>query len=77
MFLQLENTNKETIDKLIAFAKENEMDIALLDENSNDIHLPGKALTRKELIALIEKSRKSGTISMEDEPTLIRNRNAG
>ena len=77
MLLQLENTNKENIDKLIAFAKENEMDIALLDENPNDVHLPGKALTRKELIALIEKSRKSGTISMEDEPTLIRNRNAG
>ena len=77
MLLQLENTNKETIDKLIAFAKENEMDIALLDENSNNIHLPGKALTRKQLIALIEKSRKSGTISMEDGHTLIRNRNAG
>ena len=53
MLLQLENTNKENIDKLIAFAKENEMDIALPDENSNDIHLPGKALTRKELSALI------------------------
>ena len=71
MFLQLENTNKENIDKLIAFAKENEMDIALLDENSNDTHLPGKALTRKVLIALIEKSRKSGTITMEDGHTYI------
>ena len=77
MLLQLENTNKENIDKLIAFAKENEMDIALPDENSNDIHLPGKALTRKELSALIEKSRKSGTISMEDGHTIIQNRNAG
>ena len=47
------------------------MDIALLDESSNNIHLPGKALTRKVLIALIEKSRKSGTITMEDGHTLI------
>ena len=77
MLLQLENTNKENIGKLNAFAKENEMDITLLDENSNVIHLPGNALTRKELIAIIEKSRKSGTISMEDGHTLIRNRNAG
>jgi hypothetical protein len=77
MLLQLENTNKENIDKLIAFAKENEMDISLLDDNINDIHLPGKALTSKELTELIQKSRESGTISMADGHTLIRNRNAG
>ena len=77
MLLQLENTSKENIGKLNAFAKENEMDITLLDESHNDIHLPGNALTRKELIAIIEKGRKSGTISMEDGHTLIRNRNAG
>ena len=47
------------------------MDIALLDESSNDIHLPGKAFTRKELIVLIEKSRKSCTISREDGHTYI------
>jgi 23S rRNA pseudoU1915 N3-methylase RlmH len=82
MLLQLENTNKENIDKkkinkLIAFAKENEMDISLLDDNINDIHLPGKPLTSKELTELIQKSRESGTISMVDGHTLIRNRNVG
>ncbi|MEP6584920.1 MAG: hypothetical protein ABJA90_11675 [Ginsengibacter sp.] len=73
MLLQLENTNKKDIDKLLDFAKQNHLELSLVDENEDDYFLPGKPLSDRELIKLIENSRKSGTISMKDAHTAIRN----
>ncbi len=78
MLLQLENTNKENINKLLNFAHENHLKLSIIDDNKNDYFLPGKPLSDVELSQLIEKSRKSGSITMEDAHSTIRNSfNAG
>lgn len=78
MLLQLENTDKNSIDKLLAFAKQNHLELSLIDDVENNILLPGKPLTPEELTQLIEKSRASGMISMENAHQIIRDKyNAG
>ena len=78
MLLQLENTYKDNIDKLLAFAKQNHLELSLIDDVENNVTLPDKPLTPQELIQLTEKSRASGIISVEDAHQTIRQRyNAG
>ncbi len=78
MLLQLENTNKEDINKLLNFAKQNDLLLSILDDNKSNYFLPGKPLSDVELSQLIENSRKSGSITMEDAHSTIRNSfNAG
>ncbi len=78
MLLQLQNTDKDGINKLLAFARQNNLQLSLLDEGTDNLFLPGKALTPAELSQLIESSRESGVISMKDAHQQIRNNyNAG
>ena len=72
MLLQLKNTDKADIDKLLAFAKQDHLQLSLIDDIDNNLHLPGKPLTPEELTQLIEKSRASGMISMENAHQIIR-----
>ena len=74
MLLQLEDTHQENINKLLAFARENNLKLSLVDESENNYLLPGKPLTPEQLILLIEKSRNSGTISMQSAHRIITNR---
>jgi hypothetical protein len=46
--------------------------LQLGDEGGNDYYLPRKPLTDEELVKLINKSRKSDSISMEDAHDIIR-----
>ena len=76
MLLQLENTNKENITKLLNFAKQNHLQLTVIDDidnTKNDYFLPGKPLTDAELSELIENGRKSGNIKMENAHISIRN----
>lgn len=78
MLLQLENTSTKQIEMLLNFAKENQLQLKLIDDNENNYFLPGEALSDDELLNLVEKSRQSGNISLEDAHGLIRNAfNAG
>jgi len=70
MLLQLEETRKDDINKLLAFAKENHLKLSLIDE-CDDYVLPGKPLTDQQLKELIETSRKSGVISMKNAHQII------
>lgn len=72
MLLQLENTDKADIDKLLAFAKKNHLQLSIIDDVDNNLHLPGKPLSPEELTKLILKSRASGMISMENAHQIIR-----
>jgi hypothetical protein len=72
MLLQLENTPKANIQKLFVFAKENSLQLSLVDADKTKTYLPGAALTAKETKKLIERSRKSGTVSMEAAHKQIR-----
>jgi hypothetical protein len=40
MLLQLENTNKENINKLLNFAKQNHLQLSLIDDNESNYFLP-------------------------------------
>lgn len=73
MILQLENTNQENINKLIAFALQNNMKLKPVDESNNFV-LPGRPLTSIELKELIESGRTSGKISMENAHKIIRSK---
>lgn len=72
MLLQIENTTPDAINKLLTFAKENNIALSLVDDESDNYILPGKPLTPAALQHLIEDSRKSGTINMADAHRLIR-----
>lgn len=45
MLLQLENTSNDNVDKLLAFARQNDLKLSLVDDDSNNYQLPGKPLT--------------------------------
>jgi len=78
MLFQLNDTSKADIDKLLAFAKQNQLQLFLVDDTEENLFLPGKSLSPTQLSAMIEKSRKSGMISMENAHEIIRNSyNAG
>jgi len=78
MLLQLNDTSKANIDKLLAFAKQNQLQLSLVDDAEDNLFLPGKPLSPSQLSAMIEKSRKSGVVSMENAHEIIRNSyNAG
>ena len=72
MLLQLENTNPENINKLLEFARQNHLQLTLVDEAPADYYMPGKPLDSQQLTALIESSRKSGVISLEQGHQIIR-----
>lgn len=73
MLLQLENTNQDTVNKLLAYARQNHIELSVVDDVNTNYSLPGKPLTPQQLIQLIEKSRKSGMISMKDAHQIVRN----
>lgn len=73
MLLQLENTNQENLNKLLAFARQNHLDLKLVDDTTAGYFLPGKPLTPQQLTQLIESSRRSGVISLQDAHNIIRN----
>ncbi|MBK8366255.1 MAG: hypothetical protein IPL10_02260 [Bacteroidetes bacterium] len=62
MLLQLDNINKLALIKLFEFAKNNSLELKLVDEDKTKTYLPGKPLTAKETKQLIEKSHKSGAL---------------
>ena len=72
MLLQLENTNQDNINKLLDFAQQNNLRLSLIDEAENNYMLPGKPLTPAQLTHLIENSRNSGMIPVDDAHRLIR-----
>jgi hypothetical protein len=72
VLLQLENTNKENVNKLLDFAKQTHLQLSLIDDNENNYFLLGKPLSSAELSLLIEKSRNSGHITMKDAHSAIR-----
>ena len=72
MLLQLENTDKDNINKLLAFARQNHLQLSLIDDSEDNYLLPGKPLTAIQLTHLIENSRKSGIVTMSDAHKVIR-----
>ena len=49
MLFQLNDTTKANMDELLAFAKQNEPELSLVDETDNDLFLPGNPLTPDQL----------------------------
>jgi hypothetical protein len=74
MLFLLKNLNQANIDKLLAFAKQNQLELSLVDDVADNFFLPGKAFTPDKLMQMIEKSRKSGIIPMTDAHQIIRDK---
>ena len=78
VLFQLNDSSKANIDKLLSFAKQNQLQLSLIDDEENNLFLPGVPLSPHQLTKMIEKSRKSGMISMQHAHQIIRdNYNAG
>ena len=60
MLLQLKDPRRDDVNKLLEFARENHLNLSLIDESETDLLLPGKPLSPEQLTQLIENSRKSG-----------------
>lgn len=73
MLLQLEDTHHENVNKLLLFARENNLNLSLVDESESNYILPGKPLTPEQIKELINSSRKSGIISMKNAHDMIGN----
>ena len=72
MLLQLKNTNAANLHKLIDFAQQLNLELKVVDDNENNIALPGKPLSAKQLESMIESSRQSGIINMQLANQIIR-----
>lgn len=72
MLLQLKNSNTRQVQVLLDFAKKNQLDLKILDEGDDELFLPGKPLNAAKLESLVEKSRNSGHLSMEEAHLLLR-----
>ncbi len=72
MLLQLDDTDQENIEKLLSFARNNNLKLSLVDEREDNYLLPGKPLTNEQLTRLITDSRNSGIISMKSAHDIIR-----
>jgi len=72
MLLQLKESKKADVQKLIAFAKQNSLHLTVVDADKTKTYLPGKPLDDKEIKELITKSRKSGKVSLEKAHKQIR-----
>ena len=72
MLLRLEKTKRSDLEKLFAFAKQNSLQLSLVDADKTKTYLPGEALSTKELKQLVTSSRKSGTMPLEKAHQQIR-----
>jgi len=72
MLLQLENTSRENINRLLDFAKDHDLKLELVDGQDENHYLPGKFLSNEELSKLIKKSRNSGKVNMQEAHDILR-----
>lgn len=72
MLLQLENTSRENINRLLDFARDHNLKLELVDDPGGNHYLPGKLLSNKELLNLVKKSRNSGTVPMQEAHDILR-----
>jgi hypothetical protein len=72
MLLQLENTSRENINRLLDFAKDHNLKLELVDDANDNHYLPGESLSNEKLLALVEKSRNSGTVPMQEAHDILR-----
>ena len=72
MLLQLENTSRKNLNKLLGFAREHGLKLELVDDPGGNHYLPGKPLNDEELLNLVKKSRNSGTVPMQEAHSILR-----
>lgn len=72
MLLQLENPDRENVDRPLTLARQNNIQLSLIDETEESYFLPGRPLSPKQIAQLIEKSRNSWMIRMSDAHNLLR-----
>lgn len=71
MLLYFENNGPDVLNKLMVFAKQNNIALSPVDESTN-VALLGKPLTGEQLSKLITDGRKTSFIAMKNAHDLIR-----
>ena len=74
MLLQLHQDNYDNINKLLAYANENNMELSIIDDIEDEYALPGKPITQQALNSIITKGRIGETSNMEAVHNEIRNK---
>ena len=72
MLLQLQQASSDKIEKLMAYAKQNNMELSVIDDSEDNYFLPGKPLSEQALTSMVTKGRNSGTVSMDEVHNAIR-----
>ncbi len=75
MLLQLQQANNDNLEKLMAYAKQNNMELSVIDNIEDNYFLPGKPLTKQTIKRIISKGRTNGTILMDNVHNAIRKNN--
>jgi len=73
MLLQLQQDNYDNINKLMAFANENNMELSIIDDIEDEYALPGKPITKQAFNNIITKGRIGETLKIEAVHNEIRN----
>ena len=58
MLLQLENTSRKNINRLLDFARDHDLKLELVDDPGGNYYLPGKPLSDEELLNLVKKENQ-------------------
>jgi hypothetical protein len=72
MLLQLLDTTHVKLQQLLDFAKDNNLILTIVEEDDTKVYLPGKKLEASELKDLIDDSRKSGKVKLDEAHQTIR-----
>ena len=72
MLLKLTDTTDVKLQQLLDYAKENSLELTVVDEDDFKTYLPGKKMEESQLNDLIELSRESGKVNLKEAHDSIR-----
>ena len=75
MLLQLQQANNDNLEKLMDYAKQNNIELSVIDNIEENYSMPGKPLSKQTIKLIISKGRTNGTILMENVHNAIRKNN--
>jgi len=72
MLLQLQQASSDKIEKLMAYAKQNNIKLSVIEDMEGAYFLPGKPLSEQALTNMITKGRSTGTLTLDKVHDAIR-----
>jgi hypothetical protein len=72
MLLKLTDTTDVKLQQLLDYAKQNSLELTVVNEDDFKTYLPGKKMEEPQLNDLIELSRESGKVNLKEAHDSIR-----